>query len=667
MHLQTLRIKNFRSWRDAELSVGSMHALVGANNAGKSSLLRALDFLFNPSTKSLSDESFWNSDTTLTIWVEAVFSDLTDMEKEKLGPYLKPDGTFHMARSARYTAGGSDGEGSESEDGETKITISQHYCKPLPSQEWLRDSEINGNNITKWWGQKELLVVEGISFGDFLASSSKPTVGAWKEKAAEFVQQYQNKLPLEDDWQNNPKGYAGVLKGSLPFFVMIPAVRDVTDESKVTKSNPFGKLLYAILDTVTQEKRAEIETMLQGIAKQFNRCGGGERVQLIADTEQQLNTLLAELFQGCDLEIEFQTPTLEVMFASPRLYVDDGFRNAVENKGHGLQRAIIFSILRRYAQHMTSEGTEKKRTLILAVEEPELYMHPQAQRTIRKVFRNMADAGDQVLFSTHSSLLVDVAYFDEIIRVANQPEEVGKKKTVVSSARQLPMKYMIDDVVARFPKLAGQVTSESTRDHYSHAYNPTRNEGFFARRIILVEGASEEYSLPIYAEALGIPFDVHNVSVVECGGKGPMDRLYRVFNELGIPCYLLFDYDKSNSDRETVRKSEELVQLVGASVKDPQALFVDERMACFPEKWEVQLQGEVSDLGTLESEARKELGLREDSKPLIARYVARKLAEREPPAIPGSVKEILEKAVKVEWCKSCLAAQPAAESAEESV
>ena len=53
-----------------------VHALVGANNAGKSTILRALDFLFNPSTKKINEESFWNKDTTLQIRVEALFEDL---------------------------------------------------------------------------------------------------------------------------------------------------------------------------------------------------------------------------------------------------------------------------------------------------------------------------------------------------------------------------------------------------------------------------------------------------------------------------------------------------------------------------------------------------------------------------------------------------------------
>ena len=78
MRLTQLRIQNFRSCRDISLEIGSMHALVGANNAGKSTVLRALDFFFNPSAKSLNEESFWNKDTTLEIRVGAVFSELND-------------------------------------------------------------------------------------------------------------------------------------------------------------------------------------------------------------------------------------------------------------------------------------------------------------------------------------------------------------------------------------------------------------------------------------------------------------------------------------------------------------------------------------------------------------------------------------------------------------
>jgi hypothetical protein len=664
MRLTQLHIQNFKSCKDLTLQIGAIHALVGANNAGKSSVLRALDFLFNPSTKTLSEESFWNMDLSREIRVEAIFESLTDAEKASLAPYLHPDGRFQMARYARMGAKATETEAT-SEQADDKISIGQQCMKPLPDVPWLQEDCITAKSIGEWWKTKDQLVVAGISFAEaFKGATKAPGVREWTEKAKEFVAANMGILPLKDTWIDNPKGYPNVLKRTLPFFVLVPAVRDVTEEAKGTKSSPFGKLLYAILDAVTQEKKAKIEGMLAEVSKQMNRTGGDERVPLISETERQLNNLLGDLFIGCDLEIEFSTPTLEVLLSAPKLYVDDGFRNAVENKGHGLQRAVIFTILRRYAEHMTSTSDGRKRNLILGVEEPELYMHPQAQRTIRRAFRKIAESGDQVLFSTHSSLLVDVSFFDEIIRLESSLEDVGDKKASVSTAWQLPIQSVILDLETRCPKLQGNVTEDSVRDLYSHAYNPRRNEGFFASKIILVEGLTEEYSLPVYADALpGCALDPKGISVVECGGKGQMDRLYRVFNELHIPCFLLFDYDKGNTDKNVIAKSKELLELLGVPSDEPSNLLVDDSVACFPSKWETHLQSEIPGFAELTAEARAHLGLSGDTgKPLIARYIARKITTASPAHVPPSLAKIIEKAAAVTWKKSCLIGSDKVES-----
>ena len=652
MKLSQLRILNFRSCRDVSLQIENLHALVGANNAGKSSVLRALDFLFNPSTKTLSEDSFWNRDTTLEIRVEALFTDLQKHEKDALAGCLKPDGSFHMARTAKFNAKESS---SDDEDGDSKITIRQHYKKPTPSVDWLQEANITGKNIGEWWKEKDKLAVGGVAF--LSAEAKRPGVEEWKQLASQFISANAATIPMQDSWIDNPKGYANVLKANLPFFILVPAVRDVTDESKGTKTSPFGKLLFAILDTVTADTKTKIANMLGEVAKQMNRLGGGDRVPLISETEAQLNKLLGDFFVGCDLEIEFQTPTIEALMSAPRLFIDDGFRNSVENKGHGLQRAVIFTILRRYAEYMTGTAGARKRGLILGIEEPELYMHPQAQRTVRRVLKKISQGGDQVFFSTHSSLLVDVAYFDEIIRLESGVETIAGKKTTQSEAWQLPMARMIQDEEARHPTIKGKVTASSMRDLYSHAYNPRRNEGFFASRIILVEGLTEEYSLPIYADALqGAAFDPLNISVVECGGKGTMDRLYRIFNELHIACYILLDFDSGNPDKNITDKSKELLALAGVNSDEPKSLLVTDSIACFVKTWETDLRPETPAVEELTKDARAALGLRGNSgKPLIARYIARRLTTQDPPCVPPSVKSIIERAVNVRWQKTCLA------------
>jgi putative ATP-dependent endonuclease of OLD family len=651
MVLRWLHIKNFRSCKDVRIQCGPMHALVGANNAGKSSILRALDFLFNPAAAKITEEAFWNKDTSLVIWIEALFDGLTPEETDTLKGYLRPEGAFHMARSAKIDVQTEEaGEPASTDQG--KVGISQHFCRPMPKVEWLCQSKISLKTIDEWWKEKDKLLANKESFAAFVGFS-KPNVTTWKEKAEEFASKYLTNDDFEDYWADNPKGYAGVLKGTLPHFFLIPAVRDVTDEAKVTKTNPLGRLLFAVLDGVTQQQRGTIDQALQEMSKMLNKAGGAERLPGIVNTENRLNTILKE-YMECDLEIEFQPPTLEIILTTPKLFADDGFRNIIENKGHGLQRAIIFSIIRCYSELVTGRGEHKKRTMIFAVEEPELYMHPQAQRTLRRVFKNITLNGDQVIFSTHSALLLDVSDFDEIIRVEAIQTAAGGTKTVYTRIWQLPMGAMIRDIQSRHPGV--KATPESLRELYSNAYHPMRAEGFFAKKIILVEGATEQYALPIYAEAAGHPLDNLNISVVDCGGKGPIDRLYRIFNELGIPCYMLFDYDKNNPDNEILAKSRELLQMVNQPPDPPNEIFIKDNIACFPNKWESDLAAEIPDLPTLTAEARKKLGLKGDSgKALVARYVAKALTARTPAEIPTSLKTIIEKAINLTWTKSCLA------------
>jgi putative ATP-dependent endonuclease of the OLD family len=327
MKLKWLRIQNFRSCRDVTIHVSSMHALVGANNAGKSTVLRALDFLFNPSVKQLGEEAFWSKDTSLKIRVEGFFAELLPHETEALAAYLRPDGTFHLAREAHFT--GKDTEDGEDES-EDKIKITSQYNKPFPKLDWLQDDRINTDAIRKWLQAKDNLVVRDHNFVEFL-STTTPLVKHWKDKAAEFAALYLQPEDYSDVWIDNPKGYSNVLKYNLPFFVLIPAVRDITDESKVSKYNPFGRLVYAVINTLAQEKREGLDNILKEVARQLNREGGEKRLTEVRDIEMKLNTSIKKIFADCDVELEFQTPTFDVMMATPKIYVDDGFRGLVEN------------------------------------------------------------------------------------------------------------------------------------------------------------------------------------------------------------------------------------------------------------------------------------------------------------------------------------------------
>ena len=55
--------------------------------------------------------------------------------------------------------------------------------------------------------------------------------------------------------------------------------------------------------------------------------------------------------------------------------------------------------------------------LLLLIEEPELYLRPQAQRYLYRVLREFSSAGNQVIYSTHSPAFLNVARLDELVFV----------------------------------------------------------------------------------------------------------------------------------------------------------------------------------------------------------------------------------------------------------
>ena len=640
MKMCQVHIKHFKSLEDVHLNCGNLISLIGENNSGKSNVIEALDLFFNPSIRKVTEESFYEKETSQPIEITIAFKDLNEWEAKYFSPWL----CEHRLKVKRVIQWGDPPE------------IRNIAIVRVPEPEWLCKDTVSKAKIEEWWDKKEELIVAGLRFYEYLGTE-KPTVKGWREAISRFLEEHGKDIPWIEEERENPKGYAGVLKGGLPEFILVPAVRDVLEEVKVGKTNPFGRLVNTLLRRISREHRSEIMKAVEQVRRLINRAEGRERIPEIREIEERLKRMLCP-FVECDIEIEFPFPDLESMFSSVRIYVDDGLRTSVETKGHGLQRSIIFAILRAYADLIRGGETveeEKDKSVIFAIEEPELYLHPQAQRTMMQVLRTISEGKDQVIYSTHSSLFVDIAYFDEICLMRREQIEGHWKSTVT----QLSMDAMISDLKTRFPKTSP--TPQSMRDRYSHVYSATRSEGFFARKVVLVEGPTEEYAIPVYSQALGYDMDRAGVSVISSGGKGQIDRLLRIFNEFRIPCYIIFDGDKSSDDPESRRLTMALLELMEWHMRDSPSTMVERRFAVFEEKFEETMKKEITEYLSIAEEARKVLGLKsETGGPLIARYMARKLVEKgkeegDPSKyVPPIIKQIIEKIKELEWEGSIL-------------
>jgi len=81
-------------------------------------------------------------------------------------------------------------------------------------------------------------------------------------------------------------------------------------------------------------------------------------------------------------------------------------------------------------------------------------------------------------------------------------------------------------------------------------FDTQRGELFFARSVLLVEGATEKLVLPLIFRALGHDLDRLGISVVEVGGKTKIRLFLRVCRALDIPVVALVDHDVRAMDSE---------------------------------------------------------------------------------------------------------------------
>ena len=94
--------------------------------------------------------------------------------------------------------------------------------------------------------------------------------------------------------------------------------------------------------------------------------------------------------------------------------IDDGVSTHIERKGDGVQSLVALSIMRHIAQQQKGSAFS-----VIAIEEPESHLHPQAARELRQVLFELC-ASNQVLLSSHSPLFVHTSRTSSNVIVQNR-------------------------------------------------------------------------------------------------------------------------------------------------------------------------------------------------------------------------------------------------------
>lgn len=469
MRISRLRIQNFRSIKTLDITLPQICALVGPNNAGKSNILLAIQRVLGRewvSVTSFTEEDVHGRDPAADISIALSFEPALPYAKFKAAEPVQIS-TFSFEYT-RYQVG--------DQKGERRL---EQKC--------------------------------------FDTHGKPPMVLAKAPKKGE-AHQYVPLVNIPSDVRESvPLIYIGTnrsLKEHLP-AARYSLLRQLFED--------INRDLYDPKQTVKIKKPDGSEADVPRV-QQF-RTLMEEAVKLLrTDGFQKLETSIKNnALRQLGFNPETDTDKLDFFFApfdtldfykALDLRVREGdFTISATELGEGIQNALVLSILQAFEER-------RKQGAILLIEEPEMFLHPQMQRSLYKTLREIGKT-NQVIYTTHSPHFVVVPDYHEVLLVRKD----NNGTTVRGS--DLP-------------------TDPKRRDKLIKELDPERNELFFATRLLLVEGDTEKLALPEYARRLKLDLDREGATIVEVGGKRNLIEFAKIAVSFGIPTGIVYDLDSSD-------------------------------------------------------------------------------------------------------------------------
>jgi len=505
MYLARLYIKNYRSIKELDLQFDKgKNVLIGRNNSGKSNIIKALDIVLGETSPT------WGRSQNITE------DDFYSRKKE--------------------------------ENGEVKIYPAEEI---IICCELLRDEgeQLNYDELYKCYGfyilaQEKYGPARRMPEKDFPSNASvifeidedkvyKTYVNPKLRNQMTFEQEFDDKYhfayafhAIKDEEGNISKdmrflyreneesdwvlAFRASVRNQLLQSAIIPSFRDPQNQLRLAHYTWYGKLMKYL--TAEHEKSedlqdafAKVKEIADGIFKHIR--------------EDISKSSLDVLFPDTILEFQFTTEKKD-LYKSCSIYVDDGFKSPLIEKGSGIQSAVIIGLFSYYTQHVNTVTSA-----LLCIEEPEIYLHPHGRRVIgNRLDDFLGNNKNQVILSTHSVEFIKPTSGSLNLILVRKDKEGTKCAPI--HLRQFN-KLLIDD---------------------------NQNELFFADKVIVCEGYDNYLVRYIAQELFPKRLDEQNVSIISVGGKDRISGLVKLILQLGIKCFILADFDYLLRDKSDDRK-----------------------------------------------------------------------------------------------------------------
>lgn len=535
MRLCRFEVRNFKCVEYASLEWQDLLVLIGENNAGKSTILSAIATFLSGS--SIKDPSLFRrhlTDTANAIELVGHFDSLSDEERTQVAVRGRMNGDCWVLKKRYWFEAGEDGESG----GWKELLYSFSGAERF----------VGWPEADATWGAFP------VGYQPLIAAlpnrGVRPT-NATRDALREVVRQQRPDLVAFDapDWVPNPGGggnWKSNANSILPRPILVRAVQEASDETNAKDASTYGKLVNLIIERSLAQRpeMVRLQEALDEVLALFrpDEANPNRQAQEIRDLQDRINRSLNEVVGGQAL-IRTEAPEIRSMvLPSTSLVIRDaqaGIDTDVGHQGHGLQRTLVITLLQLLAdaqiQAALGAAPVPGRSTILLIEEPELYLHPQMERLMRDVLHRLAAQVDtQVACCTHSPVFLDIASnYRAIVRMF-------KTQQGDAAAHQV--------TVDLFPGQPLQIDKQ--RLNTVARFDPTVNELFFAKRVVLMEEFSAIAAFERGAEVMGL-FERHRrlrreVSLVDCNGKSNIPAFQRVLNAFNIPYRVLHDEDPGN-------------------------------------------------------------------------------------------------------------------------
>jgi len=321
--------------------------------------------------------------------------------------------------------------------------------------------------------------------------------------------------------------------------------------------------------------------------------------------------LISTMTYKLDVDFEAYNPTN--FFHALRLQANEkGEPRTFEELGTGEEQILALSFAHAYAKAFHGG-------ILLVIEEPEAHLHPLAQEWLARKIMTMASDGLQIIIETHNPSFIDILNLDGLALIR---KEAGLGTQAIQLNTKEFTQYCIDRGAP-----AGSTLPENILNFYKANISKEILEGFFAKKIVLVEGPTENLALPIYFRKLGLDIQREGIAVIPVHGKGNIAKWWRMFTAYGIPTYVIFDNDPKHDPHGEKRR--DILQTIGKSDVDvvilKDTLYVKDLYAVFGSDFEACLRSLFSCYNYEDVEHEAEDFIQSGAKPFKARYVANKI------------------------------------------